>query len=114
VRYGITTEGLHGDRHIALVKTYGDVLREYVFHPGSKSADARGKPSGKQTVGLLHRRHIQVVQIIYIGRESNKLEEIEEGTIHSAKIVYTEYPDPRRMNGRPTRCPRYGNFPSAF
>ena len=42
------------------------------------------------------RRHIRVGQIIYIGKESNKLEEIESGIIHSAQSVYTEYPDPRR------------------
>ena len=94
--YRITTEGFHGSRGVARVKTYGDVLREYAFHPGSKSADARGKPSGKQTIGLLQRRHIRVSQIIYIGKESNKLEEIESGLIHSAQSVYTEYPDPRR------------------
>jgi hypothetical protein len=39
--YRITTEGFHGSRGVARVKTYGDVLREYAFHPGSKSADAR-------------------------------------------------------------------------
>ena len=42
------------------------------------------------------RRHIRVEQIIYIGKESNNLEEVESGTIHSAQNVYTEYPDPRR------------------
>src|SRR6266568_9002426 len=46
--------------------------------------------------GMLQRRHIRVGQIIYIGKESNKLEEIESGIIHSAQSVYTEYPDPRR------------------
>lgn len=94
--YQITTEGFHGSRFAARVKTYGDVLREYEFHPGSKSADAKGKVSGRQTIGLLQRRHIRVGQIIYIGKESNRLEEIESGTIHSAQKVYTEYPDPRR------------------
>jgi len=48
------------------------------------------EPCGKQTVGVLQRRHIRVAQIIYIGKESNKLEEMEEGTIHSAQSVYTE------------------------
>jgi hypothetical protein len=95
-QYRISTEGFHGDRHTARVKTYGNVLREYAFHPGSKSADAHGNPSGKQTIGLLQRRDMRVGQIIYIGKESNKLEEMEEGTIHSAQSVYTEYPDPRR------------------
>ena len=78
------------------MKTYGDVFREYEFHAGAKSADAKGKPSGKQTVGLLRRRHVRVERIIYIGKESNRLEEIEVGVIHSPESVYTEYPDPRR------------------
>jgi hypothetical protein len=95
-QYRITTEGFHGARGVARVKTYGNVLGEYAFHPGSKSADAKGKPSGKQTIGLLQRRHIRVGQVVYIGKESNKFEEIESATIHSAQSVYTEYPDPRR------------------
>jgi len=49
----------HGSRGVARVKTYGEVLREYEFHPGAKSADAKGKPSGKQTFGLLRRRHVR-------------------------------------------------------
>jgi hypothetical protein len=95
-QYEITTEGFHGSRGVARVKTYGEVLRQYEFHPGAKSADARGKPSGKQTFGLLGRRHVRVERIVYIGKESNRLEEIEAGIIHSPESVYTEYPDPRR------------------
>jgi hypothetical protein len=30
------------------------------------------------------------------GKESNSLEDVEAGMIHSAQNVYTEYPDPRR------------------
>ena len=109
--YRITTEGFHGDRHTARVKTYGDVLHEYAFHPGSKSADIDGKASGKQTLGLLRRRHIRVGQIIYIGKESNKLEEMEAGTIHSAQSVYTEYPDPRRDEWQMKVLPLLNKFP---
>jgi hypothetical protein len=78
------------------VKTYGDVLREYAFHAESKCADANGNLSGKQTIGLLQRRHVRIDQIKHIGKESNMLEEIEAGLIHSAQNVYTEYPDPKR------------------
>ena len=95
-QYEITTEGFHGSRGVARVKTSGEVLREYESHLGSKSADAKGKPSGKQTFGLLRRRHVRVERIIYIGKESNRLEEIEAGVIHSPESVYTEYPDPSR------------------
>jgi hypothetical protein len=89
-------DGDHGDRHTARVKTYGEVLREYEMHPESKCADANGKPCGKQTVGLLQRRHVRIEQIKYIGKESNSLEEVEAGLHHSAENVYTEYIDRRR------------------
>jgi hypothetical protein len=95
-RYRITTAGNFGTRQTARVKTYGEILREYEFHPGSKCADATGRPSGKQTVGLLQRRHVQVDHIKYIGKESHNLEEVESGLIHSPQNVYTEYSDPRR------------------
>jgi hypothetical protein len=78
------------------VKTYGEILRKYESHPESECADVNGKPSSKQTVGLLQRRQIQIEQIKYIGKESNSLEHVESGLIHSAQNVHTEYPDPRR------------------
>ena len=96
IRYRITTAGHHGSRITARVKTYGNVLREYEYHAESKSADAKGKPCDKQTIGMLQRRHIRIDEIKYIGKESNSLEEVESGLIHSAQSVYTEYPDPRR------------------
>jgi len=88
--------GHHGDRHTARVKTYGEVLREYEIHPESKYADASGEPCSKQTVGLLQRRHVRIDQIIPIGKESNSLEEVEAGLVHSTENVYTVYHDPRR------------------
>lgn len=95
-QYGITTDGYHGDQHTARVKTYGDALTEYEFHPETKNADADGKPSGKQTIGLLQRRHVCIDQIKYIGKESNLIEDVESGLIHSEVDVYTEYVDSRR------------------
>ncbi len=110
-QYEITTEGFHGSRGVARVKTYGDVLREYEFHPGPKSADAKGKPSGKQTFGLLRRRHVRVERIMYIGKESNRLEEIEAGVIHSPESVYTEYPDPSRDEWQTRILPLLNKIP---
>jgi hypothetical protein len=95
-RYRITTAGDHGTRQTARVKTYGDVVREYEFHPESKCADANGEACKKQTIGLLQRRHVQIELIKYIGKESNNLEDVQSGMMHSEQNVYTEYPDPRR------------------
>ncbi|MHB8487393.1 MAG: hypothetical protein ACYDCM_16895 [Candidatus Acidiferrales bacterium] len=95
-KYPATTNGYFGDRRNVRVKTYGDVLAEYEFHPETKNADAGGNPSGKQTIGLLQRRHVRIKQIKYIGKESNLIEDVESGLVHSEADVYTEYVDPRR------------------
>ena len=34
------------------MKTYGDVIEEYGYHPESTCADAGAQPSGRQTTGL--------------------------------------------------------------
>ncbi|WP_353061945.1 DNA polymerase [Tunturibacter psychrotolerans] len=94
--YRITTSEYTGSARTAFVKTYGDVLREYEYHPESKCADATGDPCDKQTVGLLQRRHITVDQIKYIGKESNHLEDVDAGLVHSRESVYTEYVDQSR------------------
>ena len=95
-RFRVTTRGEHGGKQLARVKTYSDVVQEYEFHPEAKCADSTGRPCDKQTTGRLQRRHVYVKQIRYIGKESNNLEEVEEGLVHSWESAYTEYPDQRR------------------
>lgn len=109
--YGITTSGFHGDQHTARVKTYGDVIREYEFHAESKCDDVRGGPCMKQTVGLLQPRNIEIQEIRAIGKESNSLEEVESGLIHSPQNVYTEYPDPQRDEWQTKIIPALRNIP---
>jgi len=95
-RFRITTKGHCGTRQTARVKTYGDVVTEYEFHPESKCADGSGNPCERQTTGLLQRRHVKIDLIKCIGKESNSLESVDEGMIHSEQNVYTEYADPKR------------------
>jgi lambda repressor-like predicted transcriptional regulator len=45
---------------------------------------------------LLQRRHVAIDRIRFIGKESNELEEIGAGLIHSAADAYTEFVDPSR------------------
>ena len=94
--YRITTDGNDGTRKTAFVKTYGDVLSEYEFHPEAKCADAAGNACGKQTAGLLRRRKVCIDLLRYIGKESNSLEAVEAGLIHSEAGTYTEYVDQSR------------------
>jgi hypothetical protein len=110
-RYRITTTGHHGKRRTARVKTYGDVVREYEFHPESKCADAKGEPCKKQSIGLLQRRHVRIDQLKYIGKESNSLEDVESGLVHSERNLYTEYPDPRRDEWQTKTLPTLRKIP---
>jgi hypothetical protein len=50
----------------------------------------------RQTLGLLERRHVKIDQIKCIGKESNSLEDVDAGLVHSEKNTYTEYVDPKR------------------
>jgi len=95
-RFRITTRGHCGTRRTARVKTYGDVVTEYEFHPESKCADASGNPCERQTTGLLQRRHVKIGLIKCIGKESNSLESVDEGMVHSEQNIYAEYADPKR------------------
>ena len=79
----------------ARLKTYGDVIRAYRHHPEFKSDAPEGGPCGRQTRGLLARTHVEAIGFVYIGKESNKLEEVEDGVIHDLDEVLNEYSDAR-------------------
>jgi hypothetical protein len=95
-KFRITTEKNYCSRTTARVQTYGDVFTDHAHHPESKCADERGNVCDRQTIGLLVRRHVRIGEIVAIGKESNKLEEVDAGLIHSEDSVYIRYPDPSR------------------
>ena len=95
-QFRITTTGMHGSRSKARVKNYGEVLREYAFHPEAKCAGGDSMPCDKLTTGILKRRRVAINSISFIGKESNRLEEVEEKSITDAASAYTEYPDTSR------------------
>ena len=68
-RFRITTHSHCGTRRTARVKTYGDAVTEYEFHPESKCADQFGNPCERQTTGLLQRRHVKIDLIKCIGTD---------------------------------------------
>jgi hypothetical protein len=94
--YRITTNQEFQDRRTAWIKTYGDVVTEYAHHPESKCADKDGDPADQATIGLLFRRHVRIGEIVPIGKESNSLEEVDAGMLHSSSDVYTVYPERSR------------------
>jgi hypothetical protein len=110
--YGITTTGMAGGR-IVRVRSYADVLAEYLVHPESKSAGPDGEPCGLNTVGLLRRRPVTVVlPPVYLGKESNQWEEVEMGVIHELEEVQEIYVDPRQDPWRTDALPLLKLLPS--
>jgi hypothetical protein len=95
VHYHIaTTSSLYAVPDLVRVKTYGDVLAEYRTHPEMKSLGPDGQVCSKQSRGLLQRRPVTVLSITHVGKESNRLEEVQAGLVHDPEEVYTEYTDP--------------------
>jgi hypothetical protein len=78
---------------MARVKSYGNVLREYEYHPEAKCADATGAPCKKRTIGLLGRRHVAIEGFTFIGKKSNKLEEVEEAASQAKLRARVEAPE---------------------
>jgi hypothetical protein len=76
-----------------VVQTYRDIVDAYRVHPEAKSAGADGLPCGRTTVGLLAHRSVLAVGLRVIGKESNRLQDVEEGLIGSPDDVYTSYVD---------------------
>jgi hypothetical protein len=112
--YRITTWGSTGGAGYARVQTYRDVLGDFRHHPEAKSADASGRPCDRQTTGLLQRRHVRSLPALltYVGKESNKLEAVEEGLEHDVDEIVTEYADLRRDSWRELVVPVLRKIPS--
>ncbi len=113
-RYRISTTAQTGGPGVARVQTYRDVLEDFQHHPEAKSAGSDGQPCTRQTVGLLQRRRVGTVPelLAYVGKESNRLEEVEAGLGHDPDEVYTQYADPGREPWRPLVLPVLKHIPA--
>lgn len=64
------------------VRTYEDVLSEYVRHRESKSLGPDGETVGAPTAGLLRRRPVEAIPpTSYVGKEGNKLDDRMSGLV---------------------------------
>lgn len=73
------------------VKSYRDVIEEYRTHPEYKSLSAGGTASSRDSRGLLRRRLVRVADARYIGKESNRIEDVELGLVPELGDVLSEY-----------------------
>jgi hypothetical protein len=74
------------------VKTYQDVLRQYVTHPEAKAAGPDGEPCGPYTSGELTRLRVHVTGVVHIGKESHDLDDVQAG-LTPAVSTYVHYRD---------------------
>lgn len=100
--YAIATGGQPSESG-ARVQSYQDVLTAYRHHPESKSAGPDGEPCGKQTAGVLRRRAVRAGSVIYVGKESSRLDEVQARLISDVSAVVTEYRP--RSDVRQLICP---------
>lgn len=94
-RFAISAwEVLFGDG-TATVQSDGDVIDHYRVHPEAKSLGPDGMPCGKRAIGLLGRRPVTLGELVHIGKESNRLEEVEQGLVHDWDDVQLVLREPR-------------------
>lgn len=90
--YRITTEqNAPVEDDVAVVKSHGQVLREYRLHPECKSHGPTGERCSRLTRGVLQRRLVHVLDIRYIGKEANRLDNVQTGLVGRLDEVLNEY-----------------------
>jgi hypothetical protein len=94
--YRVNTMALTGTEFTTRIKTIEEVVNQYQYHPEAKSLGPDGKPCGRKTIGLLTRRPVIALYLVQIGKESNRLEDVEARLVHDVDNVSTEYRDRRR------------------
>jgi hypothetical protein len=92
--YAISTTD--GDTTTAKVASYRQTVERYLTNPDPRRLDPHGEPCRRETTGWLSPRHIRVLHIEQIGKESKQLEELAAGLIDSPDQLHTTYTDPRR------------------
>lgn len=78
-RYRAGSADEREDPEVMQLQTYRDVVREFRTHSEAKSAGADGRACGRQTFGLLWRRVVRETVVAHVGKEANRLEEVEAG-----------------------------------
>jgi len=76
---------------LALIKSYGQILREYRLNPEHKFRGPDGKTWNRATGGLLRRRPVHASLPQYIGKEANRLDSVQARTIGAISEVTTTY-----------------------
>lgn len=110
-RYAISTADFV-PAGVVRVQAYRDVLDYYATHPEPKSAAASGAACDRTTVGLLGRRMVTAVGVEYVGKESNRMDDVEHGLVHDWDEVQSCYVD-EASEWRDVLLPKLREMPRA-
>jgi hypothetical protein len=93
--YTITTEPSNSRQRPGLltVKTYRAMLAEYAVHPEAKSNGPDRESCTRQTTGVLGRRPVDVRAVAHIGKEANRLDEVQAGLVQGSEEFINAYDD---------------------
>lgn len=83
----VTTEWNIDATNRVVIKTYGQIIREYARHPEAKSLDRTGVACHRGSRGLLQRDHIIAQRHMIIGKEANRVHEVEAGVLSPAEAT---------------------------
>ncbi|MEQ8832823.1 MAG: hypothetical protein RIB67_00100 [Miltoncostaeaceae bacterium] len=89
IRTGDPTEWV-GER-VVTVKSYRQVLDAYLAHPEAKATGPDGAGSGPAARGLLGRRSVCPATISHIGKESNRLDDVQHGLVLDGSEIESTY-----------------------
>ena len=78
------------------MKSYRDVIESYRHRTKYKSSASDGNPCTRTTRGLLGRRTTVAGQPIHVGKESNRLRDVEAGLLHDWADIVSSYKNPER------------------
>lgn len=94
-QYRLTQEPFRGFVQPGIVRprTYRDILSDYLANPEAKSLAPDGALCAADTVGLLARRPVRLATLSHIGKESNRLEDVQAGLVEGLDEVVNQYDD---------------------
>jgi hypothetical protein len=93
----ITPEGRLGGSATVRVKTYRETLAAYELHPETKALGPDGESCRGRTEGLLRRRPVVAAYLVNVGKESNRLEDVQIGLVHNEEEIVSMFL-PRRFD----------------
>jgi hypothetical protein len=77
--------------HSLPAQTYRDLIHRHGQQPESKSLTYDGEPCKGRSRGPLIRRHVQVVDVLHIGKEANEIDKVQAGLIDTEEEVLLTY-----------------------